>query len=197
MTVEHALMVLAGVSVIWFAMRFLYRPKGKISSFGRFFRREPVEVVHGLGIAALRSLIDDLQDFARQQDGLRGLIIAGPFAAHRADSRSVLTAIFISHDLAGQDEPGYLAGWAYPGRGHVVQNHQVSQYPGLIVHRLNLRGAPPMEIAFVLSGQARPEPLAAALDIGALPSALGTEDAQAHLDRWGIRAASLRRNNAS
>jgi hypothetical protein len=197
MSVDQALMVLAGVAVIWLAMRFLYRPKGARASLGAFFKREPVETVPGLGVAAIRSLVDDLQDFARQQDGLRGLILAGPFAIHRADSRSILTAIFIAQDLTGQDDPAYLASWAYPARGHPVQSHQIERFAGVILHRIRLRGAPPLELAFVLAGQAKPEILSAALDIGALPTALGTDDAQAHLDRWGIRATRTGRKAAS
>jgi hypothetical protein len=185
MDINQGLMLLAGVAGIWLAMRFLYRPKG--AGLGAMFRREPAIATPGIGIEALRSMVDDLETFVRNTESLRGLIVAGPFAARKADAASHVTAILISTDLSGQDGPLALAGWPYPARGHEIRERQVETGDGYILHRLTLRGAPPVELAFVLASASQPTVLAEALAKGALARNLGTQDAEVLLQRWAVR----------
>lgn len=187
MNMDQGLMLLAGVAGIWLAMRFLYRPKSAAGGFLRMFRREPAIAVPGIGIEALRSMIDDLETLVKNTGSLRGLIIAGPFAARKADATSHVTAVLLSTDLAGQDGPLALAGWPYPARGHEIRERKVETGEGYALHRLTLRGAPPVELAFVLIGSKLPPVLADALSEGALARDIGTNEAEIQLGRWDIQ----------
>jgi hypothetical protein len=187
MDLDQGLMLLAGVAGIWLAMRFLYRPKGPKSGLLTMFKREPAMVVPGIGIEALRSMVDDLETFVRNTESLRGLIIAGPFASRTADATAHVTAILISHDLAGQETPMALSGWPYPSRGHEIRERQVESGEGYVLHRLTLRGAPPVELAFVRPEAELPPALSPALSQGAMPRDLGTNEAEIVLKRWNIR----------
>ncbi|CAN1571034.1 hypothetical protein MCEMSEM23_03240 [Rhabdaerophilaceae bacterium] len=186
--VNSGLLIIGGIAMIWFATRHLYGPKRPRVSMLGMFRREAVGVVPGLGIAALRSMIDDLVTLVKNTQSLRGLVIAGPFAARLADPTSTVTAILFSTDLTGQGEPLALAGWPYPARGHDIRSRKVEEGDGFILHHLTLRGAPPLTIAFVRTDlDAAPEPLRAALDLGAISCEIGTRDAEVILARWSIK----------
>jgi hypothetical protein len=187
MNVDQGLMLLAGVAGIWLAMRFLYRPKTAAGGFLRMFRREPAVAVPGIGIEALRSMVDDLETLVKNTQSLRGLIIAGPFAARKADATSHVTAILLSTDLSGQDGPLAIAGWPYPARGHEIRERKVETGPGYALHRITMRGAPPVELAFVQIGADLPPVLAEALSEGALARDLGTNEAEIQLSRWSIQ----------
>jgi hypothetical protein len=50
-----------------------------------------------------------------------------------------------------------------------------------------MRGAPPVELAFVLAGSALPPVLADALAEGALARDIGTNEAENMLKSWGIK----------
>lgn len=193
MDINQGLMLLAGVAGIWLAMRFLYRPKAAASGFMTMFRREPAIAVPGIGIEALRSMVDDLETLVRNTGSLRGLILAGPFAARKADAASHVTAILLSTDLAGQDGPLALAGWPYPARGHDIRERAVETGEGYALHRLTMRGAPPVELAFVLIGAKLPPVLAEALSQGALARDIGTSEAELQLRRWDIQQTQTRR----
>lgn len=187
MNIDQGLLLLAGVAGIWFAMRFLYRPKGGVGGLTSMFRREAAVVLPGIGIEALRSMIDDLETLVRNTESLRGLIVAGPFAARKADATSHVTAILLSTDLGGQDGPMALSGWPYPSRGHEIRERQVETGEGYVLHRLTLRGAPPVELAFVRIGSALPPVLAEALSQGAIARDIGTSEAEIQLGRWNIQ----------
>lgn len=187
MNLDQGLMLLAGVAGIWLAMRFLYRPRSAAGGFLRMFRREPAIVVPGIGVEALRSMVDDLETLVKNTESLRGLIIAGPFAARKADATSHVTAVLLSTDLAGQDGPLALAGWPYPARGHEIRERKIETGEGYALHRLTLRGAPPVELAFVLIGAKLPPVLADALAEGALARDIGTNEAEIQLRRWDIQ----------
>lgn len=193
MDIDQGLMLLAGVAGIWLAMRFLYRPKTASGGFLAMFRREPAIAVPGIGIEALRSMVDDLETLVRSTESLRGLILAGPFAARKADATSHVTAILLSTDLAGQDSPLALAGWPYPARGHEIRERAVESGEGYALHRLTMRGAPPVELAFVLIGAKLPPVLAEALSEGALARDIGTSEADLQLRRWEIQPIQTKR----
>ncbi|MGL5447954.1 MAG: hypothetical protein ACRDBL_11655 [Rhabdaerophilum sp.] len=194
MNMDQGLMLLAGVAGIWFAMRFLYRPKTASGGFMRMFKREAISVVPGIGLEALRSMVDDLETLVKNTESLRGLIIAGPFAVRKADATSPVTAILLSTDLAGQDGPLALAGWPYPARGHEIRDRKIEMGEGYALHRLTLRGAPPVELAFVLIGANLPAVLAKALSDGAFARDIGTNEAELQLARWDIRPIKTTRN---
>lgn len=194
MDLDTGLMIMGGIAVIWFVTRFLYGPKGKSGGLSSMFRREAAETVPGIGIEALRSMVDDLATLVRNTQSLRGLVIAGPFAARKADATSSVTAILLSTDLDGQHEPLALAGWPYPARGHEIRSRRVEQGEGYVLHHLTLRGAPPVEIAFVKADlPAAPTPLRAALEAGAFCHDIGTQDADIILARWSIRSIKQKR----
>jgi len=193
MDIDQGLMLLAGVAGIWLAMRFLYRPKTGSGGFMAMFRREPAMTVPGIGIEALRSMVDDLETLVRGTESLRGLILAGPFAARKADATSHVTAILLSTDLSGQDGPLALAGWPYPARGHEIRERAVETGEGYALHRLTMRGAPSVELAFVLIGAKQPPVLAEALTQGALARDIGTNEAELQLKRWDIHPVQTRR----
>lgn len=186
MNVDQGLMLLAGVAGLWLAMRFLYRPKAAAGGLLRMFRREPVRPVPGIGIEALRSMVADFEALVRNTESLRGLMIAGPFAARRADSASTVTAILLSTDLSGQEGPLALSGWPYPARGHEIRERKVEQGEGYVLHRLTLRGAPPVDIAFVRLGAPLPPVLAGPLSEGVLVRDIGLSEAETQLARWKI-----------
>lgn len=185
---DSALLILAGVAGLWFTTRFLYRPKGSSGGLGSLFRRERAEAVPGIGLEALRSLSEDLVTFAKAEIALRGVILAGPFAARQANAASDVTAILISTDLTGQDEQAYLRRWPYIRRGHDIRAHRLERVPGGLIHRLTLRGAPSIVLAFIEGDAPLPPALEPALKQGATFFDIGTGDAEALLSRWNIRA---------
>lgn len=184
---NSALLILAGIAGLWFATRFLYRPKGSSGGLGGMFRREMAETAPGIGLEALRSLSDDLVSFARNEVALRGIILAGPFVAKQADATSDVTAILISNDLTGQDDAAYLRRWPYIRRGHDLRDQRVERVPGGLIHHLTLRGAPPVVLAFIEAHAPLPPALEPALEQGATHIDIGTGDAEALLNRWNIR----------
>jgi hypothetical protein len=184
---NSALLILAGIAGLWFATRFLYRPKGSSGGIGGMFRREAAETVPGIGLEALRSLSDDLVSFARNEVALRGIILAGPFVARQANAASDVTAILISNDLTGQDDAAYLRRWPYIRRGHDLRDQRVERVPGGLIHHLTLRGAPPVVLAFIEVHALLPPALESALEQGATHIDIGTGDAEALLNRWNIR----------
>jgi hypothetical protein len=138
-------------------------------------------------------MVDDFEALVRNTESLRGLILAGPFAARKADATSHVTAILLSTDLSGQDGALALAGWPYPSRGHDIRKRAVETGEGYALHRLTLRGAPPVELAFVLIGTKLPLVLAEALAQGALARDIGTSEAELQLQRWNIQSIETKR----
>lgn len=163
---ENAHYLLIAILGIWFALRFILAPGskgpgGKRSGLAAMFRRErPVET-GGLGQGAISTLLADSKAFAQARPDLRGLVLAGPFAAGTARPDSPVTLVFLAEDPARYALPTALEGWGYPARGHAVLGYDVRTEPWGARHELRLRGAPPLILAFVVAqGAACPSDLA-------------------------------------
>ncbi|MCZ8375361.1 MAG: hypothetical protein O9342_08305 [Beijerinckiaceae bacterium] len=164
---DNAHYLLLAVIGFWFAARFLVMPGRSRSGLAGMFRREAPVREGGLDQAAIRTLVEDSRAFARERPDLRGLLLAGRFAAGTAGPDSTVFLIFLAETppaYAGRDT---LSAWLYPARGHTIVSAKVSVEDGAVLHRLTLRGAPPVTLAFIgREGQSLPAPLAEAVGAG-------------------------------
>lgn len=164
---DNSFLLLLGAAAVWFVLRFILGPKRGAPTLGSFFRREPAATVEGLGRKAIATLLDDSKAFVMGENALRGLLLAGPFAARSANITSSVTLIALCDAPESYAEPDWLLRWAYPARGHKVLEQRVVQEPGHVTHHLALRGAPPIEFHFIVPDRAAPpEPLLDALKRG-------------------------------
>lgn len=117
---DNPVALVGAIAVIWFALRFLVAPKRGAPGLRGMFAREKPAVIEGMGRAAIGTLVEEMRCFALAEPGLRGLILAGPFAARRADQRSVVTFILVAEDPAAYADSGWLTRWGYPAQDHPV-----------------------------------------------------------------------------
>lgn len=184
---DNAHYLLLAIIGVWFAARFLVMPGGRRRKGGlaALFRRESVVKTQGLGEPALRTLLDDSRDFARGRPDLRGLLLAGPFAAGTASPESPITLIFLTETPSAYAEPEALGTWAYTGRGHTVITDRVETDGDVVLRHLVLRGAPPVELAFVPANATTvPVALVQAVKIGVKPQDDPTGQAAALALAW-------------
>jgi hypothetical protein len=146
---QNAHYLLLAILGIWFAMRFVILPRGSRKGLATMFRRERGVERGGLGEEAIRTLLQDSQRFVTTMPDLRGLLLAGPFAAGRAQPSSTITLICLAESTARFEGPTALALWSYPARDHAILRHEVEAGTDMVLHRLGLHGAPPTVFAFV------------------------------------------------
>lgn len=164
---DNSFLLLLGVAGVWFFMRFVLGPKRGGPTFASFFRREARETVEGLGQKAISTLVADTRALVVAEPGLRGLLLAGPFAARAGKMTSHVTFVLLTDAPEKYRDEEWLLRWAYPARGHKVVTQREAVEPGHVTHHLTLRGAPPVEMHFVAADRAAaPETLRAALRIG-------------------------------
>lgn len=184
---DNAHYLLLAIIGVWFAARFLVMPGGgrRRGGLAALFRREGAVIAKGLGEPAIRTLLDDCRDFARGQPDLRGLVLAGPFAAGTASPESPITLIFLAETTSPYAAPKALGAWAYPGRGHTVTADRVETDGDVVLRHMVLRGAPPVELAFVPANAATvPATLVQAVKIGVKPQEDPTGQAAALALAW-------------
>lgn len=168
-SLNNPLLLLAGIAGIWFTMRFIVGPKRGAPGLSALFRRETAAQIKGMGRKAIATVIEDTRQFVVAAADLRGLVLAGPFAVRTATPTSAVVLIVFCEDISGYADKGWLARWAYPARGHLITGHDIEQTPPGILHRIRLRGAPPLELHFVrLDGIDPPKALLPALAEGSV-----------------------------
>jgi hypothetical protein len=188
---ENAPYLLLAVVGFWFAARFLVMPGRKGSGLAAMFRREAPVREAGLDQAAIRTLVEDSRTFARQRPDIRGLLLAGDFAAGTARPDSSVVLVFLTDNPGVLSGKAGLSGWSYPERGHAVVTHDVSTEDGAVLHRLVLRGAPPVMLAFVgTEGRALPASLAAPIRAGCQVLDDPAGQAAARRQDWRERAGA-------
>lgn len=165
---DNAFLLLLGAAGVWFVLRFVLGPRRGAPSLASFFRREPRESVEGLGQKAIATLLADMRSFVAGEEALRGLLLAGPFAARQAKRNSLVTFIALGPAPERFTSEDWLLRWAYPARGHKILTQESETAPGLVTHHLTLRGAPPVVVHFVAYDTPElPEPLRPAFVEGA------------------------------
>lgn len=165
---QNTVMLLVAVAGFWFFARFVVAPRrGAGPGLRAMFRRERVMPRIGLGRDAIATLLDDTREFVVDEEALRGLILAGPFAAKLAEAESLVTLILLTDTPARFAGDDWLARWRYIRRGHDVIDHQIETHESGATHRMTLRGAPPLVMRFEhFPTLAPPVGLEAALDEG-------------------------------
>lgn len=149
LSLDNAFFLLIAIAGFWFMVRFVIAPKRGAPGLGAMFRREKPVRLEGLGKDAIATLIGDARAFVVGDMRLRGLVLAGPFAAVAAEPRSKVILIALADDADAYSGKEWLSRWAYPGRGHEILGHEVQAYVNGVGHRFTLRGSPPLEIHFV------------------------------------------------
>lgn len=152
-SLDNTFLLLIAVAGFWFTARFLIGPKRGAPGLKAMFGREKPVPLMGIGKDAIATLLADARKFVVAAPDLRGLILAGPFAAEAAGSRSTVTLIVLAEDVAPYADKEWLARWPYPARGHTITDHRIDQGAAETIHRLTLRGSPPLEIHFVRVNQ--------------------------------------------
>lgn len=150
---DSPFLLLVGVAGLWFAARFLLGPKRGAPGLKAMFGREKPAPLIGIGKDAIATLLADARKFVVAAPDLRGLILAGPFAAKAAESRSTVTLVVLAEDIAPYAGQEWLARWPYPARGHTITEHRIDHGAAEAIHRMTLRGSPPLEIHFVRASQ--------------------------------------------
>ena len=185
MEMENGLYVIGAIAVLWFVARSGFGQKGRSSGLLGMFKREKALPRIGMGPEALKTLLDDLKSMEAQDACLRGLILAGPFAAKTAKADSIVTCIALCTDMERYTGRNWLARFPYIARGHLVQDFKSDAIEGGILHHLRLRGAPPLALYVVEPALAKPPAMIMArLQEGAIALATGTSDAKTALARW-------------
>lgn len=189
MSLETALPIVLAMAVLWIATRAMAGKKlGGVSLGGMFTREKPL-VTSGLGEPAIKTLLEDVKAFVHAERAARGLILAGPFAEAAAKPEDEVTFVILVDDLADYRDTLWRARWPYPARGHLIRDHQIEAVEGAVLHRMSLRGAPPLAFHFVELGLAKaPVAIAKALNRGAKPIETGTDAARVALQRWQDQA---------
>lgn len=168
LTATNVYWLLIAIVAFWAFMRFVVAPKRGAPGLRSLFGREPPLALEGVGREAIATLIADTEKFCLHRADLRGLALAGPFAAKKADAHSTVTLLLFCDDPAKYAGEDWFAFWPYPGRGHVVQGHHIEMRPTEVQHRFRLRGAPPLSLHFVrFEAIEAPESLHAVLVEGA------------------------------
>ncbi len=183
---DNAHYLLLAVIGFWFTARFLVMPgRGRGGLAGMFKRESPVKEA-GLDADAIRTMVDDSRAFARQRPDVRGLLLAGDFAAGTAQPRSTVVLVFLAEAAAAFEKPEDIAGWPYTTRDHPVLSHEVTLgEQGAVLHRLSLRGAPPVTLAFIpVDDAVLPPSLEAAARLGCLVLDDPSGRAQALRQTW-------------
>ncbi|MCZ8182851.1 MAG: hypothetical protein O9322_07755 [Beijerinckiaceae bacterium] len=164
---ENAPYLLLAVIGFWFAARFLVMPGRNRSGLAGMFRREAPVREAGLDQAAIRTLVEDSRAFARQRPDIRGLLLAGAFASGTARPDSAVVLVFLAENPAVFVDGESLSGWPYPERGHAIITRDVATEDGAALHRLVLKGAPPVTLGFIApESRALPASLAAPVRAG-------------------------------
>lgn len=166
-SLDNAFLLLVAIAGFWFVARFVAGPRrGAPGLRGMFTRESPVKR-EGMDSAAIATLLGDARKFVAGEAALHGLILAGPFAAGTALPDSTVTLVAFGESVAAYAGPEWLARWAYPAREHAVRQHDIAATGAGFLHRLELRGAPPLVFAFLPPDAALPEaPLREALETG-------------------------------
>lgn len=152
-SLDNAFLLLIAVAGFWFTARFLIGPKRGAPGLKAMFGREKPVPLMGIGKDAIATLLADSRKFVVSAPDLRGLILAGPFAVEAAGSRSTVTLVILSEDVAPYAGKEWLARWPYPARGHVITDHRIDHDAAGAIHRMTLRGSPPLEVHFVRVSQ--------------------------------------------
>lgn len=192
---DNTFLLLLGAAGVWFVLRFVLGPRRGAPSLASFFRREAAESVDGLGTKAIATLLADMRGFVAGEESLRGLLLAGPFAARQGKRASLVTFIALGPAPERYAEPDWLLRWAYPARGHKILTQESETAPGLVSHHLTLRGAPPVVVHFVAYDSPElPAPLRAAFAEGASVIEDPTGLAERLRRRWETLLAASSRN---
>lgn len=146
---QNALFLLIAVAGFWFTVRFVIAPKRGAPGLGSMFRREAATPAIGLGREAIASLLADARQFAIQEPGIRGLLLAGSYAAKTAEPTSPVVLVALAEEPHLYRDGSWLARWSYLKRGHDILSQEAEENSGIVHHRLKLRGAPPVEFHFV------------------------------------------------
>lgn len=152
-SLDNTFLLLIAVAGFWFAARFLIGPKRGAPGLKAMFGREKPVPLMGIGKDAIATLLADTRQFVVAAPDLRGLILAGPFAAGAARRDSIVTLVALAEDVLPYAGKEWLAGWPYPARGHAVTDHRIDHGAAETIHRMTLRGSPPLEVHFVLVSQ--------------------------------------------
>jgi hypothetical protein len=186
MNFDAALYIVAAIAILWFGTRIMLGKRAPGSSLTQMFTREKPMAVTGLGQAAIRTLVEDTLAFEHGERAIRGVILAGPFASKLAGPEDEVSFVMLADDLADYRETSWRARWPYPQRGHLVLDHRIEEVEGALVHRIALRGAPPITLHFVpVEAANAPAEAARAILKGAKPLDTGTDAARRALARWG------------
>jgi hypothetical protein len=152
-SLDNAFLLLIAVAGFWFTARFLIGPKRGAPGLKAMFGREKPVPLMGIGKDAIATLLADARQFVVAARDLRGLILAGPFVIEAAESRSTVTLVVLAEDVAPYAGKEWLIHWPYPERGHTITEHRIDHGAAETIHRLTLRGSPPIEIHFVSVNQ--------------------------------------------
>jgi hypothetical protein len=145
---DNPIALVVGIAAIWVFMRFGIGSRRGGPGLAALLRREKALKPVGMGRAAIATLIETTRRFAGAEPGLRGLILAGPFAARTAGPQSTVSFILIAEEPQAYADRDWIARWPYPQVGHPVLGHETGGADG-ITHRLSLRGSPPIAFHFV------------------------------------------------
>jgi len=148
---QNPLLLLVAVAGFWFMVRFVIAPRRGAPGLGALFRREAAAPKTGLGREAIASLLADSRQFSINEPGLRGLLLAGAFAAQQAEPSSPVVLIALADDPQAYRAADWLGRWPYPKRGHEVVSQEATATDAAVHHELTLKGAPPVSFHFLMS----------------------------------------------
>ncbi|MCA0400175.1 MAG: hypothetical protein LCH38_05090 [Proteobacteria bacterium] len=148
-TPGNVVWLLVAIGAFWFFMRFVLGPKRGAPGLREMFRREKQVALEGMGVEAIKTLLEDTRAFVVAEPELRGLILAGSFAAKRANTKSAAILVVMADDPGHYSGEEWLPRWSYPGRGHTILSHHIEHRPGEVEHRFSLRGAPLLRLYFL------------------------------------------------
>lgn len=146
---QNAMLLLVVVAGFWFTVRFVVAPRRGAPGLTDMFRREAAAPTIGLGREAIASLLADTRQFAIDEAGIRGLLLAGSYAAKEAEPSSPVVLVALADEPQLYRGEDWLARWRYITRGHEVLTRDETADAGIVRHRFRLRGAPPVEFHFL------------------------------------------------
>lgn len=153
---QNAIFLLVAIAGFWFTVRFVVAPRRGAPGLGAMFSREAATPRIGLGREAIASLLADTRQFAIGEPGIRGLLLAGAYAAKEAEPTSPVVLVALADDPQRYRGEEWLERWSYLKRGHDVQSRDETEEGGIVRHAFRLRGAPPVEFHFLKPQDAKP-----------------------------------------
>ncbi len=157
---QNAIFLLVAVAGFWFTVRFVVAPRRGAPGLGAMFSRETATPKIGLGREAIASLLADTRQFAIGESGIRGLLLAGAYAAKEAEPSSPVVLVALADDPQLYRGEDWLTRWSYLKRGHDVHSRNEAEDGGIVRQQFRLRGAPPIDFHFLKSQDAKlPEAL--------------------------------------